>query len=83
MATPRGTGNPEGVLYGFGELGPWWSRAEAIGLGGRFSGAALCARCRGVVDFVGGRGVWSGRVRFQSGCGRKQAWLGRTCARGG
>jgi hypothetical protein len=80
MATPRGTGNPEGVLYGFGELGPWWSRAEAIGLGGRFSGAALYAECRGLGGAVGGALVWSQTGRLQRSRGRFGSWLGRHSA---
>jgi hypothetical protein len=28
-------GGARGVLYGGGELGPWLSRVDAIGLGGR------------------------------------------------
>jgi hypothetical protein len=83
MGERRGFQRGSRVLYSKVGLVYGEPAMEAIGRCWRWSGAALCARCRGVVDFVGGRGVWSGRVRFQSGCGRKQAWLGRTCARGG
>jgi hypothetical protein len=67
MATQRSTEGPEGVLYGCGELGPWWSRVGAIGLGGRFSGAALYAECSDVVVAVGGGTVRSGWSRVQFG----------------
>jgi hypothetical protein len=65
-----------GFLYGFGELGPWWSRAEAIGLGGRFSGAASCAESRDVSGCVGGVRVRSENGRAQKGRGRFGSWLG-------
>jgi hypothetical protein len=73
MATQRSTEGLEGVLYGCGELGPRWSRVEAIGLGGRFSGATLYAECSDVVVAIGGGSVWSRLGLIQSGHARTQA----------
>jgi hypothetical protein len=83
MATQRSTEGPEGFLYGGGELGPRWSRVNAIGLGGRCSGAALYAECSEVVVAVGGGTVRSGRPRVQTGRDCKQARRGRSERRGG
>jgi hypothetical protein len=47
-------------LYGCGELGPRWSRVDAIGLGGRRFGAVLYAESSGVVVAIGGEMVWAG-----------------------
>jgi hypothetical protein len=55
-------------LYGCGELGPRWSLVDAIGLGGRRSGAVLYAESSGVVVAVGGETVWTGWPRVQIGC---------------
>jgi hypothetical protein len=82
MATQRSTGDAEGVLYGCGELRPRWSRAEAIGLGGRWSGAALYAESRGVGSCVGGFLVRSENDRVQSELGHFQARWGLRWARG-
>jgi hypothetical protein len=57
--------------------------SETIGRRWRCSGAALCARCRGLIGFVGGCLVQSEHEWFQSGCDRIQVRLGRVCARGG
>jgi hypothetical protein len=40
---------------------------DVIGLGGRRSGAALYAESSGVVVAVGGKTVWTGRPRVQTG----------------
>jgi hypothetical protein len=58
-------GGARGVLYGGGELGPRWSRVDAIGLGGRCSGAALYAECSEVSSCVGGVLVWSENSQIQ------------------
>jgi hypothetical protein len=57
--------------------------SKTIGRRWRCSGAALCARCRGLIGFVGGCVVRSEHARFQSGCDRIQARLDRVRARGG
>jgi hypothetical protein len=57
----------QGFLFGCCELGPRWSRVDAIGLGGRCSGAALYAESSSGVVAVGGEAVWTGRPRVQIG----------------
>jgi hypothetical protein len=57
----------QGFLFGCRELGPRWSRVDAIGLGGRRSGAALYAESSGEVVAVGGGTVWTGQPRVQTG----------------
>jgi hypothetical protein len=58
----------QGSLYDCGELGPRWSRVDAIGLGGRRSGAVLYAESSGVGVAVGGETVWTGWPQVQFGC---------------
>jgi hypothetical protein len=67
-ATGGGFQRGAGVLYRSGELGPRWSRVDAIGLGGRRSGAVLYAASSGVVVAIGGVTVWIGWPRVQIGC---------------
>jgi hypothetical protein len=93
----RVRGNGEGGKWqeGEGSRGSSWlinrggggglrcTASETIGRRWRCSGAALCAMCRGLIGFVGGCMVRSEHARFQSGCDRIQARLGRVRARGG
>jgi hypothetical protein len=76
MATQGSTRDQKRVLYGCGELRPRWSRAKAIGLGGRWSGAALYAESRCVGRCVGGFLVRSENVRVQSGRAETRARRG-------
>jgi hypothetical protein len=66
MSSSGGNEKVQGFLYCCRELGPRWSRVDAIGLAGQCSGAVLCAEFSGVGVAVGGktvRSVWS-RVQF-------------------
>jgi hypothetical protein len=72
QASPEG---PGGVLYSGSELGPWWSRVDAIGLGGRCFWTASCAESRVANGGVGGALVWSEFGRIQSG--RVKTWARR------
>jgi hypothetical protein len=65
-ATVKRTKGSRGFLFGYHELGPRWSRVDAIGLGGRRSGAALYAESSGEVVAVGGGMVWTGRPQVQT-----------------
>jgi hypothetical protein len=65
-----------------GELGLWWASSEAIGLGGRRSGAVLYAESSGVGVVVGGETVWMGWPRVQFGCVWNRARQGRSDRRG-
>jgi hypothetical protein len=66
-ATVKRTKGSRGFLFGCRELGPRWSRVDAIGLGGRRFGAALYAESSGEVVAVSGGTVWTGRPRVQTG----------------
>jgi hypothetical protein len=68
MSDNGGDKRVQGFLYGCGELGPRWSRVEAIGLGGRRSGAVLYAESSSVGVAVGGETVWTEWPRVQFGC---------------
>jgi hypothetical protein len=68
MSNSGGDERVRGFLYGCGELGPRWSRVDAIGLGGRRSGAVLYAESSGVGVAVDGETVWMGWPRVQFGC---------------
>jgi hypothetical protein len=68
MSDSGGNERVQEFLYGCGELGPRWSRVDAIGLGGRRSGVVLYAESSGVVVAVGGETVWTGWPRVQFGC---------------
>jgi hypothetical protein len=70
------TEGPGRVLYSGCELGPWWSRVDAIGLGGRCFWTALYAEFSDVVAAVGGALVRSQTGRFQRSRSRFGSWLG-------
>jgi hypothetical protein len=59
------------------EPGLWCTTPETIGRRWRCSGAALCAKCRGLLGFVGGCVARSKHKRVQLGYGRIQARSGR------
>jgi hypothetical protein len=63
MSSSGGNERVQGFLYCCGELGPRWSREDAIGLAGRCSGAVLCAEFSVVGGAVGGETVRSGWPR--------------------
>jgi hypothetical protein len=67
MSSSGGSEKTQGFLYCCGELGPRWSRVDAIGLAGRCSGAVLCAEFSGVGVAVGGEMVRSGWSWVQLG----------------
>jgi hypothetical protein len=68
MSGSGGNERVQGSLYRCGELGPRWSRVDAIGLGGRRSRAVLYAESSGVGVAIGGETVWTGGPRVQFGC---------------
>jgi hypothetical protein len=67
MSSSGGNERVQGFLYHCGELGPRWSRVDAIGLDGQCSRAVLYAESSGVGVAVGGEMVWSGWPRVQFG----------------
>jgi hypothetical protein len=64
MSSSGGEREGSWFLYCCGELGSWWTRADAVGHAGRCSGAALCAESSGVGVAVDGVAVRSGLSRF-------------------
>jgi hypothetical protein len=67
MSSSGGNERIQGFLYRYGELGPRWSRVDAIGIGGRYSGVVLYAESSGVGVAVGGETVRSGWPWVQFG----------------
>jgi hypothetical protein len=67
MSSSGGNEKGLGCLYYCGELGPRWSRVDAIGRVGRCSGAVSCTEFSGVGGAVGGETVRSGWSRVQFG----------------
>jgi hypothetical protein len=73
-------------LYRQGRPGAGCTSTETIGQGERYSGAALCAECSGLVGGISGSWVWLQREQFQCGSepnGVRRGGLGRLGCKAG